>query len=315
MGKRLATAALAVLLLAVVFLLFFTDTRARSAGVSPRTAGRITLRIATTTSIDASGLLDALKREFESRHPEIEVVWVAVGTGQALEMARRGDVDLVITHDRELEDKFISEGYGILGVTFACNEFYIVGPPEDQAGVSSAGSAAEAFSRIYSAGEAGRTRFVSRGDKSGTHLKELSLWARAGLDPEGKPWYIETGQGMAQTLLIAGQLRAYTLCDSSTYAALAGRTDLRVLYRGDPLLKNFYRVILVSPEKFPWVSYGAAHEFVKFMVSSEGQRVIGEHRRGEAKLFEACFGRPEVLEVGGPYEREQTEYWMRQLSG
>ncbi|MEM0494190.1 MAG: substrate-binding domain-containing protein [Thermofilum sp.] len=314
MGKRLAAGVLVVLLFVSLYLVL-TARQGESGEASQRSARRVLVRVATTTSLDASGLLDTLKREFEIRHPGIEVVWVAVGTGQALEMARRGDVDLVLTHDRELEDRFISEGYGVHGVTFACNEFYVLGPPEDPAGVSGARSAAEAFSRVYSAGEAGRAVFVSRGDNSGTHLKELSLWSSAGLSPGGKPWYRETGQGMAQTLMVADQLRAYTLCDSSTYAAFASRVGLKVLFRGDLSLRNFYRAILVNPERFPWVSYSAAHEFVKFVVSPEGQRAVSEHRKGGLQLFEACFGRFDVLELGGPYEREQVEYWEKQLSG
>lgn len=314
MGRYSTLAALLVSFLAVFsFLVYFSESRAREVG-GGNPSHRSLLKIATTTSLDASGLLDFLKAEFESEHPGIEVVWIAAGTGQAIEIAKRGDVDLVITHDRELEDEFISEGYGVHGVTFACNEYYIVGPREDPAGVSSAASSVDAFTRIFYSGESGKAFFVSRGDRSGTHMRELSLWYRAGLNPAGKAWYRETGQGMAQTLLVADQLGAYTLCDSATFLSFRGRVSLEVLFKGDPELKNFYRVILVNPEKFPWVNYEAAREFVKFIVSQKGQRMISEYRKGGVQLFEGCFGARSVLEAGGVYEQEQVNYW-RGLNG
>ena len=281
----------------------------------PAPSGGSTLRIATTTSLDATGLLAALKSEFERRHPGVEVTWVALGTGQALEVARRGDVDLVLTHDRPLEDEFIRQGYGVHGVSFACNEFVVVGPPEDPAGVSGARDAVVAFRRIADAGDRGVAVFVSRGDRSGTHLRELRIWEEAGIDPRGRPWYRETGQGMAQTLLVADQLRGYTLADASTYAKLRGRVGLRVLFRGDPRLLNVYRAVLVNPERFPWVNYNLAFEYVRFLVSPDGQRVVAEYEVGGAKPFQACFGRLGELGVQDPYEEEQVAFWASQLKG
>jgi len=279
----------------------------------PAPSGGKILRIATTTSLDATGLLDALKSEFERRNPGVNVTWVAVGTGQALEIARRGDADLVLTHDRPLEDEFIRQGYGVHGVSFACNEFVVVGPPEDPAGVSQARDVVEAFRRVAEAGDRGLAVFVSRGDRSGTHLRELRIWDEAGVNPRGRPWYRETGQGMSQTLVVADQLRAYTLVDAGTFAKFKERVGLRVLFRGDTRLLNVYRAILVNPERFPWVNHQLAFEFVRFLVSPEGQRIIAEYEVGGVKLFQACFGGLSELGVHDPYEEEQVAYWLSQL--
>jgi len=280
----------------------------------PQQRQKTVLRIATTTSVDSTGLLDALKREFELLHPDVEVTWVAVGTGQALQMAMRGDADMVITHDRPSEEQFISQGYGVHAVTFACNDFVILGPPDDPAGVRGARSAAEAFRLIALAGEQGRAVFVSRGDKSGTHLRELRLWSQAGVNATGRPWYWETGQGMAQTLMVTDQLRnAYTLSDGSTYLVFRDKLSLTVLFQGDPQLVNTYRAILVNSTRFPWVHHDAAYKFVKFLVSPRGQALIGSYTKGGAKLFNPCFGNTSRLGVADPYEEEQVAWWMEQL--
>jgi len=301
--KILLVALPAALLLSAFILLHHT----------PSGGGSKILRIATTTSLDATGLLGVLKHEFEKRNPGVSVTWVALGTGQALEVARRGDADLVLTHDRPLEDEFIKQGYGVHGVSFACNEFVVVGPPEDPAGVSGARDVLEVFRRISEAGERGEAVFVSRGDKSGTHVRELRIWSETGVDPRSRPWYMETGQGMAQTLMVADQLRGYTLVDSSTYTKFKERVGLRVLFRGDARLLNVYRAILVNPELFPWVNHQLAFEFTRFLVSLEGQRIVAEYEIGGVRPFQACFGKLGELGVHDPYEEEQVAYWLSKL--
>ena len=271
----------------------------------------VVLRIATTTSLDATGLLDVVKKSFEDKYPWIEVTWVAVGTGQAVELGKRGDADLIIVHNRDLEDRFISEGYGVHGVTFAYNDFVLVGPPEDPAGVKGSKGAVEAFKRIFQAGEQGRAIFVSRGDKSGTNLRELSLWAMAGVDPSGKSWYKEAGQGMSQTLMIADQLRAYTLCDRSTFLVFKDKVNLVILSEGDPLYLNLYRAIPVNPKKFPNVHYNESLLFVSFLVSHEGQKIIGTYTKDGAKLFNVCFGNLTSLGVYDPYEYDEESGQVR----
>ncbi len=305
MSKKLLVGLLALALVAAA--VFYTARQSQ-----PK--GKTILRIATTTSLDATGLLDALKREFEKTHPDINVTWVAVGTGQALQIAARGDADMTLTHDRPLEDQFIEQGYGLHAISFACNDFVVLGPPGDPAGVRKARSVVEAFKLIAEAGRQGKAVFVSRGDRSGTNLKELRIWAKAGIDPRGQPWYKETGQGMAQTLMVADQLgNAYTLSDRSTYLAFKHRLSLVILFEGDPELLNIYRAMLVNNTRFPWVRYDAAYKFVKFLVSPEGQAIIGNYTKGGVRLFKACFGNVTKLGINDPYEEQQIAWWKEQL--
>ena len=278
---------------------------------TPTPRKQVVLRIATTTSLDATGLLDAIKKRFESKYPWINVTWVAVGTGQAIEIGKRGDADLVIAHNRDLENKFISEGFGVHGITFAYNDFVLLGPPEDPARVKEAKGAIEAFKAIFQAAEQGKAVFVSRGDKSGTHLRELLLWSQAGVKPAGKSWYKETGQGMAQTLMVADQLGAYTLSDRSTYLAFKDKIHLVILNEGDPLYLNLYRAILVNPKKFPNVHYNESLLFVSFLVSPEGQEIIGTYTKGGAKLFNICFGNLTKLGIYDPYEYDEEAGQVR----
>jgi len=307
-AKRLTLVAFLLVALALAGAAYFYFTN------QPQAKQKTVLRIATTTSVDATGLLDALKKEFESTYPDINVTWVAVGTGQALQIAMRGDADMVITHDRPSEEQFIKQGYGVHGISFAYNDFVILGPPNDPAGIKDAKSAAEAFRLIALAGEQGRAVFVSRGDKSGTNLRELRLWEQAGVNATGRPWYKETGQGMAQTLMVTDQLRnAYTLSDRSTYLAFKDKLSLAVLFQGDPALLNIYRATLVNSTRFPWVHYDAAYKFVKFLISPRGQALIGSYTKGGAKLFNTCFGNVSKLGIVDPYEEEQIAWWREQL--
>lgn len=243
-------------------------------------ASEHTLMLATTTSLDAPGLLDVLADAFK-RDSGVTLKWIAVGTGAALKQARDGNADVVIVHARKLEDEFLRDGYGVNRRVIARNYFMIVGPPDDPARVAGAASAAEALRRIRSSG----APFASRGDRSGTHTRELDLWALAGGKPEAA--YLETGQGMAETLRVAVERRAYTLTDTATFYGLRGLTGLKPVYENAPEFENIYAVIAVDPARVPTARYGEAMAFIAFLTSPRGQKLIGEFR-GQAgrPLFE-----------------------------
>ncbi len=242
--------------------------------------GRDSLRLATTTSTYDSGLLDAILQDFE-RRAGVPMEVVAVGTGQALEIGRSGDAEVVLVHAPAQEIEFIAAGYGTERYPVMFNDFVIVGPLDDPAGIAAAGSAAQALDRIREAHQP----FASRGDNSGTHAKELSLWVQVGGAPEpDSEWYFSLGQGMGETLNFAEQKDAYTLTDRGTFLALrANLPHLELHYGGDspsenpdPGLYNFYSVIPVNPERHPGLQAGLALEFVNWLRSPETQRAIAE---------------------------------------
>ena len=244
--------------------------------------------LATTTSVDATGLLDVLAEAFKA-DTGITLKWIAVGTGAALKQARDGNADVVIVHARKLEEEFLRDGFGVNRRVIARNHFLIVGPPDDPARVAGAASAAEALRRIKAAG----SPFVSRGDRSGTHARELDLWALAGGPPGSS--YLETGQGMAETLRVAAERRAYTLTDTATYYGLRGLEGLRPVYENGPELENIYAAIAVDPARVPAARYPEAMAFIAFLTSPRGQRLIGEFK-GQAgrPLFEPLASVPGV---------------------
>lgn len=232
------------------------------------------LVLATTTSTYDSGLLDYLLPDFEARY-RVRVKVVAVGTGQALQLARDGNADVVLVHARDLEEAFMAEGYGLRREDVMYNDFVLVGPPEDPAGIAGLTSAAEALRRIAAA----QALFVSRADQSGTHHRELALWQAAGVTPEG-PWYLKAGQGMGAVLTMADELGAYTLSDRGTYlvrrAAGAG-LRLAILVEGDPALFNPYGVIVVNPERFPQRHVALGERFVDWLISLPTQERIARY--------------------------------------
>ena len=248
-----------------------------------------TLMLATTTSVDATGLLDVLADAFKAE-TGITLKWIAVGTGAALKQARDGNADAVIAHARKLEAEFIRDGYGVNRRVFARNFFIVVGPPDDPARVAGAASAAEAFGRIRSAGSS----FVSRGDRSGTHTRELELWALVG-GPPSTDAYLETGQGMAETLRVAAERRAYTLTDTATFFGLPALTGLRPAFENAPELENIYAVMAVDPVRVPTARYTEAMAFIAFLTSPRGQKLIGDFRGKSGRpLFEPLAGTPGV---------------------
>ena len=264
------------------------DTYTRYMSPADRPAER-TLMLATTTSVDATGLLDVLADAFKA-DTGITLKWIAVGTGAALKQARDGNADVVIAHARKLEDEFIRDGFGVNRRVIARNYFMIVGPPGDPARVARAASAAEAFGRIKSAGSS----FVSRGDRSGTQTRELELWALVG-GPPSNTAYLETGQGMAETLRVAAERGAYALTDSATFFALPALAGLRPVFENAPELENIYAVMAVDPARIPTARYAEAMAFIAFLTSPRGQKLVGEFR-GQAgrPLFEPLAGTPGV---------------------
>lgn len=233
------------------------------------------IRCASTTSTQNSGLFEYILPLFE-KDTGIKVDVIAVGTGAALELGRRGDVDVVLVHAKDDELRMLRQGWFVNRHDVMYNDFVIVGPPEDPAGIRSLQTAVDAFRRIAES----KTKFISRGDNSGTHKKELSIWKAAGINPEGKKWYLQVGQGMAKTLRIAANLRAYTLTDRGTYLSLVDRErlGLKILLEGDPLLFNQYGVMAVNPERYPHVKYKEAMTFINWLISDRGQKAIASFR-------------------------------------
>jgi len=237
------------------------------------------LRLATTTSTENSGLLAVLNPVFEQRHG-VEVDVIAVGTGKALRLGENGDVDVVFVHAPPAEEAFVAAGHGVGRRPVMHNDFVILGPPSDPAGARGARTAAEALRRIAAAGES----FVSRGDDSGTHKKEKSLWDTAGASPGGR-WYLAVGQGMGATLQIAADKLAYTLADRGTWLAYRGDTPLEVVLEGDPALFNPYHIIAVNPERHSHAKHGLARAYIEFVTGREGQRLVDRYRVDGERLF------------------------------
>lgn len=255
-------------------------------GAQAHAAGRLLL--ATTTSLADSGLLDALVPGF-TRQTGTRVDVVAVGTGQALAQARRGDADLVLVHAPELEGEFVQAGFGLMRRCIAYSRFALAGPADDPAQVRSAPNAADAFARIARRG----APFVSRADGSGTELKERAVWKLAGVEPRGHHWYFPSGSGMAAALTIADQRQAYVLTDLATYLAMRPRLRLELLYdQEDPTLFNQYAAVAVNPSRFPHVNFAAAAAFVDYLLSPEVQLQIAAFGRDR-------FQRPIFTPLGG----------------
>jgi tungstate transport system substrate-binding protein len=237
------------------------------------------ITLASTTSTENSGLFGHLLPRFTAA-TGIEVRVVAQGTGQALETGRRGDADVLLVHARAQEEAFVAEGYGVARVPVMFNDFVIVGPAADPAGVRSAATAAEALARVAAAA----VPFASRGDDSGTHTAEKALWAAAGIAPAGA-WYLSTGSGMGATLNTAAQVPAYALTDRGTWLAFANRGPLEIVFAGDPVLFNPYGAILVNPARHPHVKAEAGQTFIDWLTSDEGRAAIADFKVGGEQLF------------------------------
>jgi tungstate transport system substrate-binding protein len=247
------------------------------------------ITVASTTSTEQSGLFKHLLPVFEQKSG-IEVRVVALGTGQALDLARRGDADVVFVHAKAAEEEFLREGHGVRRFPVMYNDFVIIGPKQDPARIAGGADAPEALREIKSAGAA----FVSRGDRSGTHIAEVNLWTMAGIDiaKEKGPWYRETGQGMGPALNTAAAMNAYLLSDRATWLAFNNRGELAVLVEGDRRLMNQYGVMLVNPEKHPSVKRTDGQAFIDWVVSPEGQAAIAGYKIAGEQLFFPNAGEP-----------------------
>jgi len=239
------------------------------------------LKLATTTSTEDSGLLDVLLPEFK-KDTNYDVKVIAVGTGQAIEMGEAGDVDVILVHSRAAEDKFVADGFGVDRRDVMYNDFIIIGPTEDPAGIKGQTDVLAAFKAIA----AKQVLFVSRADDSGTDKKEKGIWEKAAIKPSGA-WYIEAGQGMGDTFRMADEKKAYTLIDRATYLALKDKYNLEIVVEGDKALFNPYGVIPLNPEKFPQVDYEGATKFAEWLTSEKGQKMIGEF--GKDKYGQSLF--------------------------
>ena len=237
------------------------------------------LRLATTTSTENSGLLEALHPPFEASY-NVKVDVIAVGTGKALRLGENGDVDILMVHAPAAEQAFIAGGFGRERLPVMHNDFVLLSPPDDPAGVKSAVNIADAMKRIAH----GSAVFISRGDDSGTHKKELALWETAGLEPGGKR-YLSVGQGMGAVIKIADDKQAYTLSDRGTYLAFRDKTGLEIVYAGNEALFNPYHVILLNEEKHPHIKADLARRYAGFIRSPAGQKIIAEFRIAGEQLF------------------------------
>lgn len=254
---------------------FFLLTLILLAFIASSAFAETRIRLVSTTSTQDSGLFEHILPIFEKK-TGIKVNVIAVGTGAAIEIGKRGDADVAFVHARELELKAVKDGYFVNRRDVMYNDFVIIGPTNDPAAIKGTKSAADAFRKI---GEGGYL-FVSRGDRSGTHMMELSLWKKTGIEPKRQKWYLEVGQGMAITQRIANEKRAYTLTDRGTWLAAKdrGRLEMIIVLEGDPILFNQYGVMAINPERHKHVKYKGAIKFVNWLISEEGQRSIASFR-------------------------------------
>jgi len=242
-------------------------------------ASESALRLATTTSTANTGLMDYLLPKFK-QETGIEVHLIAVGTGKALRLGREGDVDIVLVHARAAEDKFVAGGYGVDRADVMYNDFIIVGPKSDPAKTAKSGSVAEALQRVYSSEQP----FISRGDDSGTHKREMILWQKADKSPGGS-WYRQVGQGMGKTLQIANEVDGYTMTDRGTWLAYQSKLEIQILLEKDPALFNPYGIIAVNPERHADVNYPAAKKLIDWITSPSVQKMIGDFKVHGQQLF------------------------------
>lgn len=252
------------------------------AGLPAQAASKPFIIVQSTTSTQNSGLLDAILPEF-SEQSGIDVRVVAVGTGQAIKNASNGDGDVLLVHSRASEEKFVADGFGVERFNVMYNDFVLVGPPEDPAGINGGKDIVAALQSIAKT----RSPFASRGDDSGTHKAELRLWKEAQVEPEAESgtWYRETGSGMGATLNVGTGMSAYILTDRATWIAFGNKGNYGIAIEGDPKLFNQYGVILVSPDKYPSVKAEEGQQFINWLIGQDGQSAIANYRIDGQQLF------------------------------
>ena len=241
--------------------------------------GDAILKLATTTSTYETGLLDHILPPFEKKHG-VKVHVISVGTGKAIKIAEAGDVDIILVHARRAEDKFVADGFGVNRRDVMYNDFVLLGPKADPAGLAGMKDAAAALKKVAAAQHV----FVSRGDDSGTHKKERLLWERAGVKPAGA-WYLEAGQGMSAALRIADEKNAYVMLDRATYLSNKNKIRLVLTVEGDKMLFNPYGVIAVSPYRYAHVKYELAMGLIAWLTTPECQELIGNYRKAGSPLY------------------------------
>ena len=237
------------------------------------------LRMSTTTSTENSGLLAVLNPPFEKKN-KVRIDVIAVGSGKALKLGENGDVDVMFVHAPEAEEEFVAASFGVDRAAVMHNDFVIVGPKSDPDGIKSARNVEEAMKKI----SAGKTAFISRGDDSGTHKKELELWKKVGVSPTGD-WYVSAGQGMGAVLRMADDKQAYTLSDRGTFLSFQGKTELLVLSEGGNALLNPYHIIAVNPENHAHINYELAKKYIAYVTGAEGQAIIANYKKDGQQLF------------------------------
>lgn len=268
-----------VVALSLLVLLVLGALAAGCGGSGGSASGRSPVVLATTTSTEDSGILEEFVKRFEAQNPEYTIKSVAVGSGAALFMGQNGDADILITHEPKAEKEFVEKGDSEESFKLMHNDFIIVGPASDPAHIKGMTDGTEAMKAIAASG----SEFVSRGDASGTNAMEMSLWQKAGVNPAGQPWYIETGQSMGQTIRIADEKDAYTITDRATFIVMSPYIKLVKMVEGDPTMLNQYTVTVVNHEKFPRVNNKGARAFAEFLRLPETTKLIEEFGRSRYK--------------------------------
>ncbi|WP_458216552.1 substrate-binding domain-containing protein [Paracidovorax citrulli] len=238
------------------------------------------IKLATTTSTENSGLLKYLLPKFE-KSSGVTVKVIAVGSGKAMKMGEMGDVDVLLVHARKMEDEFVAAGHGVNRRDVMYNDFIVVGPAADPAGVAGSKDVIAGFRKIAGSG----TKFISRGDNSGTDVMEKSYWKEAGIEAKGQPWYVNAGLGMGEVLTMAAQMPGYTLSDRATYGAYRAKTGLKIAIEGDPKMFNPYGVIAVNPARHQGINHADAMKLVEWITSKEGQDAIAAYKVDGEQLF------------------------------
>ena len=237
------------------------------------------IKMATTTSTDNSGLLKVLLPKYEAKC-NCKVQVISVGTGKAMELGKNGDVDVLLVHARPAEDKFVAEGHGVNRKDVMYNDFILVGPNSDPDGIRKQKDVIEAFKVLAQ----GKSRFISRGDNSGTDQMEKNYWKQAGVAPKGG-WFLSAGLGMGEVLTMAGEMQGYTLSDRATYGAYRAKTGLDIVLAGDPKMFNPYGIIAVNPKKYPALNYNGAMDLINWITAAEGQKAIADFKVSGEQLF------------------------------